>query len=206
MICIGVTGGIGSGKSLVCSIFKKLNVPIFFADEVANAIVDEDNAVQSAIKRSFGESIFDSDQNLKRKELASIVFQDPEKLMELNAIVHPVVFLRFGDWKRKLDGTSKVHYALVESALMLESGFYEQMDYLLAVETDEQKRIARVMLRDSVSEVKVRERMNNQLSTEQLREESDFIIQNNGSIEDLHTKVKFFHAVFSNLNTRQEEE
>jgi len=204
MIYIGVTGGIGSGKSLVCSIFKELNIPIFFADEVANAIVVEDKAVQSAIKKSFGDQIFDSTQKLKRKALASIVFQNPEKLKELNTIVHPAVFDRFEVWKKKLDSTSMASYAIIEAALMFESGFYELMDYILAVETDEQVRVNRVMLRDSVNDAKVWERIKNQISPEELREESDFIIQNNGSVEDLNKKVKFFHAVFSNLKKRQE--
>ncbi|MHB1049813.1 MAG: dephospho-CoA kinase [Bacteroidota bacterium] len=204
MIYIGVTGGIGSGKSLVCSIFKQLDIPIFFADEVANAIVADEKSIQSAIKKSFGDQIFDAEHNLKRKELAAIVFQDPEKLQQLNAIVHPAVFDRFDDWKKEVEGASKAPYALVEAALMFESGFYELMDYIVAVETDEKVRITRVMLRDSIDDAKVRERMRHQLSPEELREESDFIIQNNGSREDLHTKVKFFHAVFSTLKKRQE--
>jgi dephospho-CoA kinase len=204
MIYIGVTGGIGSGKSLVCSIFKQLNIPIFFADEVANGIVDDESSVQMAIKKSFGDHMYDSRQKLKRKDLASIVFQDPKKLKVLNAIVHPVVFDRFDVWKNDVGSASKSPYALIEAALMFESGFYEMMDYILAVETDEQVRVARVMVRDSVSDAKVRERMHHQLSSEELREESDFVIQNNGSIDDLHKKVKFFHVLFSNLKKRQE--
>lgn len=206
MVSIGVTGGIGSGKSLVCSLFKEMNIPIFFADDVANRIVSEEKFVQKAIKEAFGMQIFDARHALRRKELASIVFRNPTKLKELNAIIHPVVFDRFVLWEKEWKTAGNVPYALAESALMFESGFFKFVDYTIAVEAEESIRIARVQQRDSVGYEEVKERIQNQISPDELREEADFIIRNNGSIDDLRNKVKFFHAVFSNLKKRNEEQ
>lgn len=204
MIYIGVTGGIGSGKSLVCSEFKKLNIPIFFADDIARNIVDTDESVQAAITRVFGEGLFDGNRKLNRKGLAQIVFQNPEKLHLLNALVHPAVFDRFTVWKNELEGKSNAPYALAEAAVMFETGFFEMVDYVLAVDADIQIRKTRVMKRDAVNEIQVRERMKNQISPEELREECDFIVQNNGSIDDLRKKIEFFHQIFKNLKQREE--
>jgi dephospho-CoA kinase len=204
MVYIGVTGGIGSGKSLVCSEFKKLNIPIFFADEFAKKIIDTSATVQLEISRKFGDGIFDTNRKLKRKELAQIVFQDPDKLYLLNSIVHPAVFDRFSLWKVELERSSTAPYALAEAAVMFETGFSEMVDYVLAVDADLPVRIKRVMMRDSVTEAQVRERMKNQITIEELREESDFIVQNNGSIDDLQKKIEFFNLIFKNLKQRVE--
>ncbi len=204
MIFIGVTGGIGSGKSTVCSLFEKKGIPIFFADDVAKEIIDTNSKVLNEIREVFGNEILDSSNRLNRKALAEIVFSDKKLLEQLNAIVHPKVFEEYEQWKKQVSTKNK--YILVESALLFESGMFELVDYALAVLAEEGKRVQRVVLRDSISENKAFARMRNQISTEELLELSDFQIQNNGSINDLTAKVNFFHTLFSTLNPSKEIE
>lgn len=204
MIFIGVTGGIGSGKSTVCSLFEKKGIPIFFADDVAKEIIDTNSKVLNEIREVFGNEILDSSNRLNRKALAEIVFSDKKLLEQLNAIVHPKVFEEYEQWKKQVSTKNK--YILVESALLFESGMFELVDYALAVLAEEGKRVQRVVLRDSISENKAFARMRNQISTEELLELSDFQIQNNGSINDLTARVNFFHTLFSTLNPSKEIE
>jgi dephospho-CoA kinase len=195
MIVIGVTGGIGSGKSTVCSMFEKKSVPIFYADESARTISDT-SGFQSIVEE-FGNDILAAPKMLDRKKLAEIVFNNPERLDQLNSIIHPLVFESFQQWKAGLPSTTK--FALVEAALMFESGMFEMMDYVLAVITDEERRIERSVVRDGSNEAAVKARMKNQISAEELLELSDFQIYNNGSIDDLSAKVNFFSLLFSTL-------
>ena len=204
MIYIGVTGGIGSGKSTVCSLFEKKEIPIFFADIVAKKIVDSNPTVLKEIVNIFGHQILDSSNRLNRKALAEIVFKDKKLLEKLNTIVHPRVFEEYEQWKRQL--STKSTYALVEAALMFESGMFELVDYVLAVLAENEIRLERVTTRDSTSANQVLDRMQQQISIEELLELSDFQIQNNGSINDLSSKINFFHTLFSTLTTPKEIE
>ncbi len=204
MIFIGVTGGIGSGKSTVCSLFEKKGVPVFFADIVAKEIIDSNSTVFQEIVDLFGNQVVDSSNKLNRKILAEIVFKDDKQLDKLNAIVHPKVFEAFEQWKKQLSNNG--NYALVESALLFESGMFELVDYALAVLADEKERIRRVAIRDSVRDEQVTARMKQQISTEELLELSDFQIQNNGTVHDLTSKINFFHALFSTLTAPKDLE
>jgi len=204
MIFIGITGGIGSGKSTVCSLFEKKGTLVFLADLVAKEIVDSNVAVLQKIVDLFGRQVLDSSKKLNRKALSEIVFKDEKLLEKLNAIVHPRVFEAFDLWKKQLPAKSK--YALVESALLFESGMFELTDYALAVIADEDVRIQRVVSRDSISPEQVKHRMKRQISIEELLELSDFQIQNNGTISELTSKINFFHTLFSTLTTPKELE
>ena len=204
MIFIGITGGIGSGKSTVCSLFEKKGTPVFLADLVAKEIVDSNAAVLQEIVDLFGQQVLDSSKKLNRKVLSEIVFKDQKLLEKLNAIVHPRVFESFYQWKKQLP--AKSNYALVESALLFQSGMFELTDYALAVIAEEDVRIQRVLSRDSISPEQVKHRMVRQISIEELLELSDFQIQNNGSINDLTSKVNFFHTLFLTLTPPKEIE
>ncbi|MFA6468954.1 MAG: dephospho-CoA kinase [Bacteroidota bacterium] len=202
MIFIGITGGIGSGKSTVCSLFSEKGLPVFAADSVARE-VSETTALPEII-REFGMGIVDASNRLDRKKLASIVFQDEQQLLKLNSLIHPKVFEVFRQWKQQnFDGKK---FALVEAALMFESGMFEMMDYVLAVVADEQIRIDRVIARDGSSAEQVTGRMKHQLSNEVMLELSDFQIQNNGTLKDLETKIGFFTLLFSTLTQRKDTE
>jgi dephospho-CoA kinase len=202
MIFIGVTGGIGSGKSTVCSLFEQKGIPVFYADAVAKVIAEGE--ALSEIVTEFGPEILSGPRVLDRMKLGSIVFNDPSKLEILNSIIHPRVFDAFEQWKSTLPAATK--YALVEAALMFESGMFELLHYVLGVLADDQIRIARVVSRDSVTEEQVKARIRNQISLEQLLELSDFQINNNSAPSDLTPKINFFHTIFSNLQPPKEIE
>ncbi|NUN70363.1 MAG: dephospho-CoA kinase [Bacteroidetes bacterium] len=192
---IGVTGGIGSGKSTVCDLFEQRKVPVFRADAVARTITE--GPAKKEIVVAFGPEILDESGSLDRKALAAIVFSDEEKLELLNSVVHPLVFDEFSRWKAALPAGTR--YALAEAALMFESGMFQMMDYVLAVMADENVRVSRTMARDAADEAAVRSRLRFQLSAEELIELSDFQLSNNGSLGDLGGKVSFFAVLFSTL-------
>lgn len=203
MIFIGITGGIGSGKSFVCSSFEKKKIPVFHADEIARKISDRPE-VKNEIVQSFSDSILTADNNIDRKKLASIVFLEHDKLQRLNSILHPKVFVEFNHWKKSLPNIT--HYAIAEAALMFESGMDEQLDYILSVIADDDTRIKRVMDRDHVNRESVHSRMQHQLPSQELIERSDFVLYNNATVEDIQKQITFFHTLFSALSQRKEIE
>ena len=201
MIFIGITGGIGSGKSFVCSLFAKKRISIFHADETAKEISDRPE-VRKEIVAAFSDSVLTPNNTLDRKKLASIVFSEHGKLHTLNSIIHPLVFLEFETWKKSLPRLDR--FAIAEAALMFESGMDQKVDYVLSVVAEEDLRIKRVMERDHVNRDLVISRMANQLPTQELIEHSDFVIHNNGPKEETAVKVSFFHTLFSSLTQRKE--
>jgi len=171
---IGLTGGIGSGKSFIAEIFRNLGVPVFNSDEEARKIQQSDKVVLAAIREKFGD-VFLSSGELDRKKLASIVFSDHEKLAQLNAIVHPAVGRAF---EKFCSENSKAPYVIKEAAIIFETGIDEQLDGTILVTAPEQIRIERVMKRDGISESEVRSRMNKQWSDTQKIQRADWIISN----------------------------
>ncbi|MBI2429754.1 MAG: dephospho-CoA kinase [Ignavibacteriales bacterium] len=201
MIFIGITGGIGSGKSFVCSLFKEKKIPVFHADEIAKEISERPD-VKRELVREFGTSILTDEKVIDRKKLASIVFAEHGKLQLLNSILHPKVFLEFDAWKQTLASSNR--YGLAEAALLFESGMDEKLDYVLSVIANDELRINRVMKRDNVKSDVVLSRIKNQLQSQELIERSDFILQNNGTKEELKPRIDFFDVLFSSLTQRKE--
>lgn len=191
MLKIGVTGGIGSGKSLVCRIFEHLGVPVFNADEVARDIVNAELGVVNAIKQQFGEDIY-VNQRLDRIKMASLVFQDAEKLSLLNSIVHPAVGRAYLNWLNATDAP----YIVKEAAILIETGNYDQLDHVVLVEAPEEVRIQRVVARDGVDAEAVRARIRNQWTDERKREFATHVVNNNGE-ELLLPQVIKLHREFS---------
>ncbi len=175
MFKVGLTGGIGSGKSTVARVFGVLGIPVFEADEESKRLLREDEMVRSAVIAAFGPAIYPQGE-LDRAKLAGIVFHDAEALAKLNAIAHPAVRKRLGAW---LD-EQRSPYALVESALLVDTGWYRSMDHLIVVTAPEEERIRRVMSRDGVTEEQVRARMRNQISEEQRMAAAGSIVRNDG--------------------------
>lgn len=201
MIAIGITGGIGSGKSTVCALFQEKSIPIFFADDVAKEIAQKNSIARKSIEKLFG-NMYDTEGKLLNKKLAEIVFSSAKELQKLNAVIHPLVFEEFQQWKKTLHTTS---YCLVEAALLFESGMDELVDYTFSIVTDDIVRIARVSSRDSVTEKQVAQRMQFQISNDEHRSLADFVLENNDSIVELKQKVSFYHILFSTLKQREEE-
>lgn len=175
MLKIGITGGIGSGKSTVCRVFAVLGIPVFEADRIAKNLMNTDQEIHEKLVNLFGAPVYLPDQTIDRKYLAGIVFNDPSLLAQLNAIVHPVVRKTFFDWCEK----QRSPYVIQEAAILFESGFYKMLDKTIVVVTDEAERIQRVMKRNDISLELVKERIKNQWSDEERIKLADFVIRNN---------------------------
>jgi dephospho-CoA kinase len=176
MLRVGLTGGIGSGKSTVARMFTLLGVPVFEADAEAKTLMVSDPDLRTAIATRFGAVVYRTGE-LDRKALADLVFADAQALADLNALVHPAVRKAFGSWAAGQESP----YVLMEAALMAENEGYKQFDRVITVSCPEEERIRRVMERDGVSEEKVRARMRNQGSEEQRLRIAQHVVQNDGS-------------------------
>lgn len=178
MIKVGITGGIGSGKTTVCEIFERLGVPVYYADKQAKYLMETDKKLREAIRQLFGDEAFDAENNLNRAFIAGIVFKDEEKLLALNALVHPAVKADYDSWNAIL--TRKEYpYSLKEAALLVESGSYKDLDKLIVVTAPLEDRIKRVMARDNISEEQVKARIDAQLPEAEKVKLADYVIDNN---------------------------
>ncbi|MBD1422193.1 dephospho-CoA kinase [Sphingobacterium chuzhouense] len=173
---IGLTGGIGSGKSYVAKVFKALGVPFYDADKEAKELMNTNSAIKNALILEFGKQVYDIEGHLDRAYLASQVFRDKERLDKLNAIVHPIVIQHGEDWAL----SQNFPYSLKEAALLFESGSYKKLDYTILVTAPTDMRIARVMQRDTITREEVLDRINKQLPDEEKQKLADFIIVNDG--------------------------
>lgn len=171
---VGLTGNIGSGKSLVASIFETLRVPVFYADAEGKKLLEHPDVI-SQVRQIFGEKVMDGIK-IDRKALAGIVFSDVSKLEKLNTIIHPAVRKKFSHWS---ECHSEAPYVIYEAAILHESGHYLNMDKIVVVTANDKLRTKRVMARDGVSEQLVRHRMNNQWPEEKKIKLADFVIDNN---------------------------
>jgi dephospho-CoA kinase len=181
----GITGGIGSGKTTAAKFFEELGVPVYNSDIRAKIIQNENPEVKVKIIEAFGEESYD-DSGMNRPFIAKQVFQNQEKLILLNSIVHPAVFKDFEDWKNQQ--TSDI--IMKEAAILIESGSYKDCDTVISVVVDLEKRIARTIERDHLSREEILSRIGKQLSDEERISKSNFIIDNNGDLEHLKNEVK----------------
>ena len=173
---IGITGGIGSGKSVVCEIFKILGIPVYDADTRAKALMTEDKNTVKSIKEAFGPEAYTPDGLLNRTYLAKTVFNNREKLQLLNSIVHPAVARDYEKW---VISHSQSPYLIKEAALLVESGSYTQLDVLINVTAPEALRIARVVKRDPHrTEEDVRKIISNQLDDRARSAKAQYVIVN----------------------------
>jgi len=179
MLKIGITGGIGSGKTTVCRIFEVLGIPVFYADNAAKSVMHSDSLLRQDIIKGFGQESYFETGELNRKHISSIVFNDTEQLARLNALVHPAVFRAFDTWVAL---QTNVPYVLKEAALLFESDSYKMCDRSILVKSPEALRIARIIARDNTTAEDVRLRMNRQFSDAKKEKLADHIIIND---EDL---------------------
>lgn len=170
---IGLTGGIGSGKTTVANYFKELGIPVYIADDAAKEVMQSET-ILAEIRKSFGDTVFE-DKTLIRQKLAAIVFSDQEKLRVLNAIVHPAVSQHFKTW---LSNHSKSPFVIYEAAILFESGGDKKCDKIITVTAPESIRIERVIGRDATSKEQVLQRINSQWTDAKRINKSDFVIEN----------------------------
>jgi dephospho-CoA kinase len=171
---IGLTGGIGAGKSVVAKIFTTLGIPVFNADEAAKQIMQNSPAIKAKLIEQFGITIY-NDTGLQKEKLADIVFNDPFQLQLLNAIIHPVTIQAAKDWAAKQTSP----YVIKEAALIFESGAADGLYKVIGVTAPLSLRIHRVMQRDNVSKEQVEARMQHQISDTIKMRLCDYVIQNN---------------------------
>ena len=174
MIKVGITGGIGSGKSTVCRLFAACGVPVYDSDSQAKRLMEEDSTLRTQLAARFGDDIY-VDGRLNRKLLAGRVFADPVELAALNALVHPAVMADFERWCERYSGAD---YVILESAILFDAGLEGYVDYTIAVTAPVELRIVRTCLRDGASEEEVRRRIDVQLGEEELRLRADHTLVN----------------------------
>ncbi|MEZ7901292.1 MAG: dephospho-CoA kinase [Flavobacteriales bacterium] len=176
MKIIGITGGIGSGKSTIAKVFMSIGYPVYNSDTRAKELINSNEKLINSIKLSFGDDLYNS-QGLDRKKMASIVFNNPEKLELLNFIIHPTVGKDFEKWI-DLQNTS---FILKEAAILFETGIYKSLHKTILVSAPQETRIERVIKRDNTNQEEVLSRMNNQWSEEKKTELADYVIDNSGN-------------------------
>ncbi|MBI4945470.1 MAG: dephospho-CoA kinase [Bacteroidetes bacterium] len=191
MLIVGITGGIGSGKTTVCKIFELIGVPVFYADDEAKKIYNN-KAIKLKVVKVFGATILNKNKEVDKKKLSEKVFNDKVLLAKLNAIIHPEVRKRFGEWRKKQKGKK---YVIKEAAIMIESGAYKELDYLISINSPKLLRIKGIINKNILTISEIKKRMNKQISDKKRAEYSDVVITNDGKhslikqVLDLHKKL-----------------
>lgn len=175
---VGITGGIGSGKSAVCRVFQVLGIHVFDADSVAKDLYKSNQKIKNEMICLFGADIYTPEGNIDRNKLASAIFSDELRLRQVNELVHPAVCDKYHQW---LSGHKSLPYVIHEAAILFESGFYKMMDFNILVSATEEQRIERVVKRDGISGQIVRERMKKQWPDEKKRLLADRELINDNS-------------------------
>lgn len=195
MLRIGITGGIGSGKTTVSKIFEVLGVPVYYADDAARKLMNEDESLQLKLKEHFGSAIYENGI-LNRALLSSIVFNNRVKLDLLNSIVHPATIADAENWMKKVSKAAEITpYAIKEAALIFESGAQKKLDYVIGVHAPYKLRIQRAMLRDNLSKEDIESRMAGQMDETKKMNLCNFIITNDEKqmlipqVVELHEKL-----------------
>jgi len=187
---IGVSGGIGSGQSTVCEIFKKLGCKVINVDEKAKQVIQKNKTVQTEIKKEFGNKVFYRDGTLNRKLLASIVFNDENKTQTLNRIVHPRMVADVVEEMESARFSGRYPLIIVDAALIYEISIEKLFDAVIVVFSNQNQRIKRVMQRDNVQKEEVIARMDRQIPLAEKQKWADYVIDNRGEIPDLEKQVQ----------------
>ena len=185
MLKVGITGGIGSGKSTVSCFFSELGVPVYDSDQRAKSLMQHDDSIIIKIKKEFGDDSY-LNNVLNRSHIAEIVFKNELKLKQLNAIVHPLVRTDFNNW---LSQNSNAKFVIKEAAIMIESGAYKNLDKLIVVNANREQKIKWIKKRDHLLLEDIENRIQNQLSDKIRNQYADFIIENNSSKKELKQQV-----------------
>ncbi|MEN8928754.1 MAG: dephospho-CoA kinase [Flavobacteriales bacterium] len=175
MKLIGITGGIGSGKSTIAKVFESMGYPVYNSDTRAKELINTDEQIINSITESFGAESYTS-SGLGRQRMASVVFNNPEKLELLNSIIHPAVGKDFEEWTNQ----QTTSFVLKEAAILFETGIYKSLDKVILVSAPEEMRINRLIRRDNTDREAIIARMKNQWSEESKTELADFVIDNSG--------------------------
>ncbi len=199
-LAVGVTGGIGSGKSILCDAFAALGRLVVSADLLARDLTNGDRGILEEISAAFGKSLVTPPGALDRKALAAIVFHDRKARERLNAIIHPRVFRALAERLAEEPPERLQPYAIIEAALIYESGM--GLDYIIVVDAPEEERIRRVMARDGSSREDVQARIASQIPAEEKRKRADFVVENSGPTSGLGAQAAFLDTLLRSLPQR----
>ncbi|WP_347065680.1 dephospho-CoA kinase [Flavobacterium sp. WV_118_3] len=188
---VGLTGGIGSGKSTIVAYIRSKGIPVYIADDQAKKIMDDPEIIKK-VRGIFDENVIENEK-LNRKKIAELVFSSPNLLKKLNEIIHPAVRENFDNW---LKNNEKSSFIVKEAAILFESGSYKDCDKIILITAPQDIRIERVMNRDKVSREQVLDRMKNQWDDAKKAEFSDYIIDNT----DLSVSLKEVELILKELN------
>jgi len=192
---LGITGGIGSGKSTVCKTFNVLGIPVFSADEEGRRIMDTDTRLKDDLNRLIGQDLYATGE-LDRVRLASLIFNDNDLLDSVNRLVHPLVFDKYREWC----GQQCSDYVIFEAAILFEAGAEEYVDMILAVIAPLEERVKRVMERNKMSREQVMERVKNQISDKEMIERSDFYINNSDNEMIIPAVLEIHNRILTDIN------
>ena len=195
MLKIGITGGIGSGKTTVCRIFELIGAPVYYADDASKNLLLRDEEIKKKIVAVFGKDVLDETEQVSRKKIATLVFGNPGQLAKINSIMHPAVALDFERWMK---AHAAYTYVIKEAAILFESGTDKQLDKVITVTAPEELRISRVIKRDNATEEEVRRRMRMQLSDEEKIKRSAYTLVNDEQ-QLVIPQVLELHRTFSSL-------
>lgn len=189
MLKVGLTGSIAVGKSYVCSILAEGGCHVIDADEVARDVVEPGTQGLSRIVENFGDEVLDSDGKLDRTKLGAIVFSDPQKRQLLNSLVHPLVIEAQDEWLVKAERDDPDGIAVVDAALMIESGGYRRFDKLIVVWCEPELQLRRLMKRNALSREEAEKRIASQMSQEEKKKYADFLVDTSGEFEQTREQV-----------------
>lgn len=198
MLKVAITGGIGSGKSLVCQVFKTLGIPIFNADAVSNQLVENNKELKKAIIKLFGAEAYVNNE-YNRKYIGQIVFNNPDKLQLLNDLIHPLAIQAAKQWFEK----QQAPYAIKEAAILFESNAQQDIDIVIGVTAPEPLRIERVMQRTGYSKDEVIKRIQLQMPEVEKMAKCDYVIQNDNNTAIIPQLLRIHEALLIKSNTIQ---
>jgi dephospho-CoA kinase len=201
-VTIGVTGGIGSGKSTVCDLFRVLGRFTISADPLARELMERDQTLRRKLSSVLGSAAYGADGKLNRGFVADRLFNDATVRKRVDGLVHPRVFLEI---RRLLEETPPSPYAVIEAALIYESGMDRMLDAVLVVDASEATRVERVMRRDGITQEEIALRIRAQMKSSEKVRRADFVIRNDGDTNTLLEKVRFFDTLFQHWRGKGEE-
>ena len=203
MLKVGLTGSIAVGKSFVLGVLKELGCHVLDADEVAREVVRPGTAGLQAVVEAFGKEVLGSDCTLDRSMLGAIVFADADKRKQLNSILHPFIITAQDEELRQLEREDPQGIAVVDAALMIESGAYKRFDKLIVVHCDPEIQLQRLMKRDKLSREDAERRINSQMPQEEKKRYADFLIDTSGSFESTRQQVEDVFRQLKELSSAQ---
>jgi dephospho-CoA kinase len=190
MLKVGLTGGIASGKTAVSKIFASFGAKVLDADEVAREVLLPGQPAWTKLRQAFGQEFFHPDGTVKRKQLRKLVFADPEKRSQLNAIVHPEVMKEINRRSEIFSSSDQTEVLLVDVPLLLEVGLVNRFDKIVVVYVSESVQISRLLQRDGISEEEAKQALKAQMALSKKVEQADYVIDNSGTLEETQAQVK----------------